>query len=108
MSDGKKFKKFDGGKLKWHLMPEPALEEVMKVFQFGGEKYGDFNWVDNAYEVEWTRYLNAMERHFKKFKRGIDKDEESGLYELSHLLCNGLMLLTYQMEQLGKDNRRKK
>lgn len=101
------FKKFDQGKLRWHLMPEPALEEIMKVFELGASKYGDFNWYDNSSGVQWTRYTNALERHFKKFKRGVDRDEETNLLELAHMLCNGLMLLTYQLENKGIDDRRK-
>jgi Domain of unknown function (DUF5664) len=101
------FKKFDDGKLQWDMMPEAALEQVIKVFMLGQKKYGRWNWLDNAAEVSYTRYLNAMERHFKKFKRGQDFDEESGLPELAHLICNALMLLTYQLLKLGIDDRRK-
>jgi hypothetical protein len=101
------FKKFDSGKLRWNLMPEEALEEVMKVLQHGASKYGDFNWVDNASEVEHTRYINALERHLKKVKRGIDTDPDSGLPELAHIACNALMLLQYQLLKLGIDDRRK-
>ena len=101
------FKKFDEGKLEWDLMPEEALEEVMKVLQYGKRKYSAWNWLDNSAEVNWTRYSNALERHLKKFKKGQDFDEESGLYELAHLGCNLLMLLQYQILKKGIDNRRK-
>jgi hypothetical protein len=46
-----------------------------------------------------------MERHLVKWKKGIDFDNESGLYELAHIACNALMLLTYKIEGLGIDNR---
>lgn len=102
------FKKFDQGKLEWSLMPEDALEEVMKVLQVGKDKYGDWNWLDNADEVKYTRYINASERHFRKFKKGQDYDEETGLYELAHDICNKLFLLQYQIENVGIDDRRKR
>ena len=102
------FKKFDGAKAQWHLMPEAALEQVLKVLEHGAAKYGDYNWIDNAAEVQWTRYQNALERHLKAFKQGQDMDKDSGLYELAHLACNALMLLQYQIENKGIDNRRKK
>lgn len=101
------FKKFDGDKLEWEMMPEEALEEIMKVLQYGKRKYAAWNWLDHADEVKWTRYTNALERHLKKFKRGQDIDEESGLYELAHMGCNILMLLQYQIMNKGSDNRRK-
>lgn len=101
------FKKFDTNKLRPSLIPEAALEEILKVFEYGAKKYGDFNWLDNAEKVQWTRYQDALERHLKKFKLGKDLDEESNLYELAHMGCNVLMLLEYQLNNLGKDNRRK-
>lgn len=106
-ADATAFKKFDDGKLRWHLMPEQALEEVLKVLEFGAKRYGEMNWIDNASQVEWTRYQNALERHLKKFKRGADLDSDSNLYELAHLACNALMLLTLQLQKKGVDNRAK-
>lgn len=101
----KAFKKFDNGKLRWHLMPDEALEEVLKVFEYGAQKYGDFNWLFNGNEVQFTRLSDSLERHHKKFKRGQDLDEESNLKELAHLIANALMLLTYQLKGVGIDNR---
>lgn len=96
------FKKDDSCKLRWHLMPEPALAEVLKVLEHGAKKYGDFNWRNGT---DWTRYQNALERHLKAFKQGGDIDPESGLYELAHLACNALMLLTFKLENIGNDDR---
>lgn len=106
MSD-QAFKKFDSGKLRWHLMPEDVLEEVLKVLEFGAQKYGDFNWVDAHKDVRWTRYMNAKERHFKAWKKGQDRDTETGLYELAHDIANSIFLLKYQIDNLGQDDRRK-
>lgn len=100
-------KKFDAGKLEWHLMPEAALEQVMLVLQDGKAKYGEFNWLDNADEVQWSRYMNALERHLRAFKRGVDVDPESTRPHLAHVIANALFLLTYQLESKGVDNRRK-
>lgn len=101
------FKKFDDDKLEWHLMPESALEQVMIVLQGGKHKYGEFNWIDNADEVKYTRYMNALERHFKSFKKGQDIDPDSGSYELACVIANALFLLEYQIQNVGIDNRRK-
>jgi len=103
----KAFKKFDDAKLRWHLMPEAALEEVLKVLEFGAKRYGDLNWLEHADEVQWTRYMNALERHLKRFKRGTDKDPDSSNYELAHIACNALMLLTLQLKNKGTDDRAK-
>lgn len=101
------FKKNDAGKLQWHLMPEDALEQVMHVLHDGGIKYGEYNWLSNANEVKFTRYMNALERHWRDFKRGQDYDLDSNRYELAHTIANALFLLQYQIEGIGIDDRRK-
>lgn len=112
MSDGRtqikkdNFKKNDLGKLEWNLMPDAALEEILKVFMHGAKTYGAYNWIDNADEILYSRILNSAERHLKAAKRGRDIDVESGLFELAHLGCNVLMLLTLIKQRRGKDDRR--
>lgn len=100
------FKKFDEGKLQWNLMPESALEQVILVLMDGAKKYGEFNWLENADQVDIVRYSNALERHLKQFKRGQNLDKESGRYEMAHIACNALFILTMQIKGLGKDGRR--
>jgi hypothetical protein len=101
------FKKFDSGKRQWHLMPKSALSEVVKVLEFGAEKYGSFNWLEHSKDVKWTRYLNALERHLVKFQSGVNNDDDSNLPELAHLICNAIMLLEYQLHAKGIDDRYK-
>lgn len=102
-----KFLKYDGGKLRWDLMPEEALAEILKVFMYGAQKYSDWNWFDNGEDAAYSRLYNSAERHLKASKQGRDFDEESGLRELGHLGCNILMLMALQMAGKGKDDRRK-
>lgn len=104
---GKEFKKNDMGKLEWNLMPEEALEEVLKVLMLGKKKYGAFNWIDNAAANPHSRIANALERHLKSYKKGGNLDKESGLHEMAHIACNALFLLQYYLENVGIDDRRK-
>lgn len=97
------FKK-DAGKLRWSLLPTDALEQVVKVLEFGAVKYGPNQWRELP-EFEWMRISDALERHHTKWKRGKDIDDESGLLELAHLACNALFLLEMEIHKLGKDNR---
>lgn len=97
------FKK-DAGKLRWSLLPVDALEETIRVLEFGAIKYGPNQWRELP-EFEWTRILDALERHLNKLKRGIDRDDESGLLEAGHLACNALFILEMMIHKLGKDNR---
>lgn len=100
------FKKNDLGKLEWSLMPEEALEQVVKVLMFG-KKYGAWNWLDNANQVEYSRFMDAIERHFKAYKRGANRDAESNLHHLAHVITNCLFLMTYDIKTIGIDNRKK-
>lgn len=82
--------KFDKDKLNWSLMPFGALQEVVKVLEFGSKKYAPNNWqyVDNASE----RYWNAAMRHLIAHKTE-DSDSETGLSHLAHATCCLLFLL---------------
>jgi len=82
--------KHDVGKLQWSLMPFGALQEVVKVLEFGSKKYAPNNWkyVDNAEE----RYWNAAMRHLIAYKTESATDSETGLSHLAHATCCLLFL----------------
>jgi len=82
--------KYDSGKLNWSLMPFGALQEVVKVLEFGSKKYAPNNWqyVDNADE----RYWNAAMRHLIAYKTESETDSETGLSHLAHAICCMLFL----------------
>ena len=83
--------KHDSEKLRWSLVPFDAMEEVVKVLEYGAKKYAPDNWkhVDNGEE----RYFNAMMRHLVAYRNGERKDPDSGLSHISHAICSGLFLL---------------
>ena len=74
-----------------------ALWSVGMVGTFGANKYTDKGWheVDSAQE----RYLNAMLRHYFKYKSGEYIDSESGLPHLSHMAWNCLAVLQLETEK---------
>ena len=61
-------RKYDGGKLRYDLVPTLALEEVVKVITKGAEKYDDDNW-KNVPEGR-RRYYAASMRHTQEWKKG--------------------------------------
>lgn len=77
-------------KIRPELLPSKATEEVMKVFTFGAEKYGDFNWRKG---LEFSRLWGAAQRHQMSFWQGEDIDKESGLPHVAHAIANLMMLL---------------
>ena len=92
--------KHDAGKLQWSLMPFGALQEVVKVLEFGSKKYAPNNWqyVDNAEE----RYWNAAVRHLIAYKTESDTDSETGLSHLAHATCCLLFLQHFNNENNTK------
>lgn len=87
--------KFDKEKLRWDLIPMECVEEVVKVLTFGAEKYEANNWqkVENAED----RYYAALLRHIVAHRKGETIDPESGLLHLSHVACNVVFLLYFEL-----------
>ncbi len=87
--------KYDGGKLRWGLIPLNSLSEIVKVLTFGAQKYAPDNWqkVENARE----RYYDALQRHVVAWKMGELTDPESGLPHLAHAGCCLLFMLWFDL-----------
>ena len=87
--------KFDDGKEQWRLLPLHALEGVVRVYEYGAQKYGFENWKKG---VENVRLFSAAMRHLTAYQAGEITDSESGLHHLDHALWN-LLTLSIQEKQ---------
>lgn len=97
-------RKDDTGKLPWHLLPGDALEEIVKVLQFGANKYAERNWEAG---MKWSRPFAALMRHAWAWWRGEQTDKETGLSHLAHAGCCLLFLLAYSVRNKQGDDRPK-
>ena len=86
--------KFDNDKVDWMILPYDALEEIVKVMEFGARKYARGNFASGE-GLEYTRVLNSLMRHILAFSRGEDLDPETGISHMAHAGCNVLFLLHY-------------
>ena len=84
------FIKYDGGKLRYDLVPPAVIEELAKVITFGAEKYAPDNWRECN---DLSRYEAAMMRHFQAYRMGEFHDEETGFPHLAHAMTNLAFLL---------------
>lgn len=100
-----KGKKFDSEKLEWSLLPIDALCVVVMVFMFGARKYGKRNWENG---MDWSRMYNAACRHMTKWYVGQTFDTETGINHLAHAIVSLMMVLAYQMRNVGTDDRNTK
>jgi hypothetical protein len=85
--------KLDQNKPRWSLLPSGTIIQVIRVLEYGAEKYAVDNWqhVPDAR----TRYYDAAMRHLDAWHRGEMNDDESGLPHLAHAACCLLFLLWF-------------
>lgn len=79
-------RKYDGGKLRYDLIPVLALEDMVKGLTFGTIKYDDNNWVKVPNGRK--RYLAAALRHIQEYRKGVLWDEEQNIHHLSAAMNN--------------------
>jgi hypothetical protein len=85
--------KYDDTKIRYSLIPLDALQETVKVLEFGAKKYAPDNWkyVDDAE----ARYWDAAMRHIVAYKLEDKTDSETGLSHLAHAICCLLFLINF-------------
>lgn len=90
------------GKPRWELLPLDAIEEIVKVYTMGAEKYADDAWktIPDAHR----RYLAALFRHVAAYERGERLDKESGLSHLAHAAWNAIAILWLDMHKDDKSD----
>lgn len=84
---------FKDKKLRWDLLPLQEIEDVVKVYTAGAEKYGDNNWqnLENGYQ----RYKAALFRHLLEYEKGIDVDPETNCLHLAQVAWNAIAMLYF-------------
>lgn len=82
--------KYDDGKLRYDLIPENALEEIVRVLTYGAQKYGERNWEKG---LRFSRLFAAAQRHLWAWWKGEEEDRESGCLHLAHAATCIMMLL---------------
>lgn len=83
--------KYDGGKLRYDLLPPEPIADIVRVLTYGAQKYDDNSWQTVPNGV--ARYTAALMRHFEAWRAGESVDRESQLHHLAHAACNAVFLL---------------
>lgn len=88
--------KYDSGKVRFSLVPSKSQLAVVKVLEYGAQKYSPDNWryVDDIP----TRYYDAMMRHVYAYRAGEPLDPESGLPHLAHAICCLMFIMEIDLE----------
>lgn len=87
--EDQKADRFNAGKPQWSLVDFEALEPMVRVLEYGAEKYDAHNWKKG---FPYTKLMESMLRHCFAYLEGEDKDPESGLDHIGHILCNAMFL----------------
>lgn len=82
----------NAGKLQWSLVDFESLEDLVRVLEFGAEKYERDNWKKG---LPVTKIYDSLMRHIIAFFNKIeDVDPESGVNHIGHMMAN-VMFLAY-------------
>lgn len=80
------------GKPDWSVFPFKEAEDVVKVFEYGSNKYGaPFTYRKG---IPTTELWAAIMRHAIAIQSGDDVDPESGCKHMAHIAANALMALS--------------
>lgn len=100
MAEGRKY---DGGKLRYDLLPIRPLAEVVKVYTLGAKKYADRNW---ELGIEWSRVYGALQRHANAYWGGEVLDSELGTNHLASVIWCALALMEFEQTHPELDDRK--
>jgi hypothetical protein len=93
--------KLDQGKLRWDLLPQDALEQVVGVMTVDADTRGR-GWERGC---EWHRPLASALRHISAWQRGEQMDAGTKRPHLACAVAQLLFLLAYEQRGHGVDDR---
>ncbi len=95
-------KKFDGGKLRFDLLPVRPLEKLVEVYTIGAAKYDAHNWRKG---LEFSRVFAAICRHLFAWWRGETHDPDDGQHHLASVAWGALTLMELEQTHPELDDR---
>lgn len=95
--------RYNQGKLQWSMVDFESLEGLVKVLEYGANKYARDNWKQG---MPVTKISESLMRHLFAFLRGEDVDSESGCSHISHVMCNAMFIEYMLREKPHYDDRK--
>lgn len=95
--------RYNQGKLQWSLVDFESLEGLVKVLEYGAQKYERDNWKKG---MPVTKVSESLMRHLFAFLSGEDVDPESGCRHISHVMCNVMFIEYILREKSHYDDRK--
>lgn len=88
--------RYNQGKPQWHLVHFDSLEPLVRVLEFGAEKYEAFNWMKH---FELDDLMDSLMRHVVAINNGELVDKESGQLHVGHIMCNAMFWVYHYNKQ---------
>lgn len=89
MEEKEKALRYNQGKPQWSLVDFDALEDMVRVLEYGCNKYAAHNWRKG---LSINQIYESMMRHLISFINGENDCPESGLPHVGHICCNAMFL----------------
>lgn len=93
--------RYNNGKLRYSLTSPLAIEGLVKVLEYGAQKYEPHNWKKG---FRYTSIIDSTMRHIEKLRAGELIDPESGLPHIDHIGCNWMFLSHYMKTNTGTND----
>ncbi len=90
--------RFNEGKPRWSLVHYQSMVPMIRVLEYGAEKYDDHNWKKGLVPVE---VLECLQRHVAALMDGEEFDKESGQPHIGHILCNAMFYSYFTTTEEG-------
>lgn len=91
--------RYNAGKRKWSLVHYQSLEPMIEVLEFGAKKYAPHNWMKG---LDPKEVLESLQRHLAKLMDGEEKDAETGVSHIGHIMCNAMFYSYFELQNKEK------
>jgi hypothetical protein len=81
--------RYNTGKAKWSLIDFESLEGMVRVMEYGANKYAAHNWKKG---MSHTEISECLMRHLFSYLACDDFDVESKQHHIDHVLANAMFL----------------
>lgn len=94
--------RFNDGKVEWSLVDFKSIEPMVRVLEYGSEKYSKDNWKKG---MDVTKMMESLLRHSFSFLSGETEDQESGISHIGHVMCNAMFIQWMLENKPERDDR---
>ena len=92
--------RYNEGKPQWSLVDFKSLEPLVRVMEYGAQKYARENWKKG---LDLNQILESMSRHLFALMSGEIVDPESGCEHIGHIMANAMFWEYHYIKQCNEE-----